>query len=333
MMQILLLISGMVLLIVGAHLAVQSASKIATRLGVPQLVIGMTLVAFGTGVPELVLNMMSAWNGATSLAFGNLIGASTINVSFVLGITAIISPLTVQRSVVTREIPLMILAGIALLALSSDAILGHYYLVNLLDRADGIVLLLFFSIFLYYTIFDLTTHSSGDSFVELVSDEARGNSELSPQSSTQFLAFNVLIGLSAVTLGAKLTLDSAVSLASALGISQSIIGLTLVSFGTTLPELATCIMAAKKGHHDLVLGNLVGSNLLNLMLFFGLVAVVHPIPLPEYGLFDLLFFSLLSLALAPIAMRGPMKITRGEGMFLVLFYIVGTLVRVVFLNS
>ena len=332
MIQILLLLSGLVLLVAGAHFAVQGSSRIATRLGVPQLVIGMTLVAFGTGMPELVLNVLSAWNGSTSLAFGNLIGASTINVSFVLGVTAIISPLVVKRSVVTREIPLMILAGLALLALSSDTILGHYP-VNLLDRADGIVLLLFFSVFLYYTIFDLATQSKGDSFVELVSSQTRESTLDESKTSTRFLLFYIAIGLSAVTLGAKLALEGAVGFAAMLGISESIIGLTIVSFGTTLPELVTCLVAAKKGHHDLVLGNLVGSNLLNLMLFFGIVAFVQPIPLPAYGLYDLLFFSLLSLALAPIAMRGPMKITRGEGIFLVCFYLIGTMVRVFLLDS
>jgi cation:H+ antiporter len=332
MIHLILLFSGLVLLVAGAHFAVQGASRIASRLGVPQLVIGMTLVAFGTGMPELVLNVMSAWSGSTSLAFGNLIGASTINVSLVLGITAIITPLVVKKSVVTREIPLMILSGLALLALSSDTILGHFP-VNLLDRADGIVLLLFFSIFLYYTIFDLATQSKGDSFVELVSSEIETSTVDESKTSTTFLLFYVLIGLLAVTFGAKLALEGAVGFASMLGISESIIGLTIVSFGTTLPELVTCLVASRKGHHDLVLGNLVGSNLLNLMLFFGIVAVVHPIPLPEYGLYDLLLFSLLSLALAPIAMRGPMKITRGEGIFLVGFYLLGTSVRVFLLGS
>lgn len=328
MTLILLLVTGLVLLIVGARFTVNSASTLASWLGVPQLVIGMTLVAFGTGLPELALNTMSAWNGATSLAFGNLVGSSMINISFVLGTTALIQPLVVKRSVVTREIPLMILASIALLALSGDSILGHYP-VNLLDRADGIVLLLFFSIFLYYTIFELATQTNDDAFVESV----RRETAVSPgdKPNIRMTVFILVVGLMAVVLGGRITLDSAVTLARNYGVSEGIIGLTLLSFGTTLPELLTCITAARKGHHDLALGNLIGSNILNLLLFFGITSVIHPIPLPEYGLFDLLMLAGICIALAPIALRGPLKITRAEGIALLAVYFAGTGFRLIFL--
>lgn len=328
MVSFIYLLIGLALLVGGAHFAVHSSSRLASSLGVPPLVVGMTLVAFGTGLPELVLNTASAWSGITSLAFGNLVGASTLNVTFVLGITAIIRPITVRKSVVTREIPLMILASLALIALSSDSILGHYP-VNLLDRADGIVLMLFFSVFLYYTIFELATRAEPDPFVEEVRQQGlRENRE-----NGKILFITLIAGLLGVVLGARLTLDGAVAIAQSLGISESVIGLTLVSFGTTLPELTTCIIAARRGHHDLVLGNLVGSNILNLLCFFGIISLVHPIPVPEYGLFDLIFLSSLCLGLAPIAIRGPMRISRGEGAALLSFYLVGTLFRVFFLHS
>ncbi len=327
MMSLVLLVTGLVLLVGGAHFAVQSASRLASSFGVPPIVIGMTLVAFGTGVPELALNTISAWSGVTSLAFGNLVGASTLNITFVLGITAIVRPITVRKSVVTREIPLMILASIALLALSSDSILGHYP-VNLIDHADGIVLLLFFSVFLYYTVYELATRAEPDAFVEEVRQEGlRGKAD-----NTKTLLITTAAGLLSVALGARIALDGAVAIAQALGVSESIIGLTIVSFGTTLPELTTCILAARRGHHDLVLGNLIGSNILNLLFFFGIIALVHPIPVPEYGLFDLLFLSFLCLGLAPIALRGPMRITRGEGAALLGFYTAGTFFRLFFLT-
>lgn len=324
-----LLLSGLVLLIVGARFTVSSASTLAHRFGVSPLVVGITLVAFGTGVPELALNVLSAWNGATSLAFGNLAGASTLNITLVLGITAMIQPLTVKRSVVTREIPLMILASFALLALSADSILGHYP-VNLLDMADGLVLLLFFSVFLYYTIFELVTQPDEDAFVQSVKESCSGDK--APEGSLQLVIITLVVGIMAVVLGGRMTLSAAVDIARVAGVSEGIIGLTLISFGTTLPELLTCITAARKGQHDLALGNLIGSNILNMLFFFGIVSMVHPIPLPEYGLFDLLMLSGICIALAPIALRGPLKISRGEGLALTIAYVVGISVRLVLLS-
>ena len=314
------------MLIGGAQVAVERASVIARRFGVPQLVIGLTLVAFGTGLPEFVLNVLSASQGSTSLAFGNLVGASTINVSLVLGLVAIISPLTVQPSVITREIPLMILSCAALLALSADSHLGRTNLVDVLDRPDGIILLLFFSIFIYYTIFDVMKSRKEDVVVAHL-DEQRPNSALDnyPLSSLITVA---LLGMLSVAIGARMVLEGATGIASALGVTESIIGLTIVSLGTTLPELTTCLVAARKKQHDLVLGNLVGSNILNLLLFFGITSLIHPIPLPDYGLYDLLLLSLVSLSLAPIALRGPMRITRSEGVFLVSTYVIGTILRI-----
>lgn len=323
MINLIFLITGLALLITGAQFTVSSTSRIAAHFGVPQLVIGMTLVAFGTGIPELVLNLISAWNGSTSLAFGNLIGSSTINISLVLGITALIQPLVVRKSIITREIPFLILATFAILTLASDTILNGYMPLNVIDRSDGIILILFFCVFLYYTVHELITHAADDAFVASLGAASAPQGDV--QIKTQFAM--LLFGLIAVLYGARITLQSALVFAQQWGISESIVGLTILSIGTTLPELVTCIVASRKGAYDIALGNLVGSNILNLLFFFGLVSVVHPIPLPEYGLFDLTVLCFLSLAIVPIALRGPMRITRAEGLFLIACYLGATLIR------
>lgn len=242
MLDIALLAASLALLLVTAKCFVEGVSGIAARLGVPEIVIGMTGVALGTSAPELVVNSLSALHGETALAFGNIAGSCLLNAGFVLGLTAVIRPLRVAPSIITREIPMLIVASLALLVLANDRLLNHAVEDDAWGRSDGLVLLLLFSIFLYYTAREAISAGRHDPFVEEVQEEAdRHTAE--PAKPLWMLLAMTISGLIGLSLGAQWTVDFAVAIVQTLGVSQSVIGLTLVSFGTTLPELTTCIIA------------------------------------------------------------------------------------------
>lgn len=315
-----LLLLGLTVLLAGARWFVGGISAIAAAAGVSPLVIGMTVVAFGTSTPELVVNSVSAMKGSTGLAFGNIVGSCIVNIGFVLGLTAIIRPLRVEPSLITREIPMLIVAVAAVLILGSDRLLDSAARDEW-RRADGLVLLLLFSIFLYYTTrqaFSSQVAGGQDAFIGEVKAEV---SRQSPQRPLWQEAGFTLLGLAGVTVGAQRTVDSAVAMARGWGISEAVIGLTVISLGTTLPELATCVMAARRGDADIALGNVVGSNLFNLLCIGGLVSVIRPVPVPAAGgALDLAAMALLSIVLLPIAIRSGRTITRGEGALLLVLY-------------
>lgn len=314
-----ILLVGLALLLVSAHYFIEGIAAVATALGVPPVAIGMTVVAFGTSTPELVVNVLSGWRGETALAFGNIAGSCIVNTGFVLGVTALVRPLVVEPSLITREIPMLMVAVAALLILASDGVLNGA--INVLSRADGLMLLLLFGIFLYYTAIyslaqKLLKRGSGDAFVEEVESEQR--------PALGGLMHPVLLGLAGlvgVSLGADWTVQGATALARAFRMSEDLIGLTVVSLGTTLPELVTCVMAARRGNADIALGNVVGSNLFNIMAIGGLVAVVRPVPIPAGGMLDLGCLAALTAVLLPIAIRSGQRITRGEGAFLLVCYV------------
>jgi cation:H+ antiporter len=317
-----LLVAGLVLLIGGADFLIRGAAGIALGLGLPSVVIGMTIVAFGTSTPEVVINTMAAVRGDTGLAFGNIVGSSAINLGFVLAVTAIVKPLTVARSIVSREIPMMILAATTLLVLSVDAALNGAP-GNVLTRGDGLVLLLIFCVFLYNSVMGVRAKPLDDRFVAGIHEAIVSSDHLMP-TRTQLRGRDfglALTGLLGVAIGGRLVVTGAVGIATALGVPQVVIGLTLVSFGTTLPELTTCLMAARRGQPDIALGNIVGSNIFNILFIGGLVAGIRPVPVPPGGLLDLLFMAGLCVLLFPVALRGPRRITRGEGMMLLVLYL------------
>jgi cation:H+ antiporter len=310
-----LLIVGLALLIGGADLLVRGVSALAAALGVPALVVGMTVVAFGTSTPEIVINVMSAASGETSLAFGNVVGACAVNVGFVLALTAMIRPLTVEPSIIVREIPMMMLAATSMLVMAADVFLGGGA-DDVLDRTNGLMLLLLFCVFLYYTVMALRNRRAADAFVE----EVQENVKRARPRLRWLDAALTLGGLVGVAVGGRMGVAGAVGIAEALGVPSVIIGLTIVSLGTTSPELATCIQAARRGHSDIALGNVVGSNIFNLLFIGGLVATIRPVPVPVGGLYDLLFVTVLCVITLPIALRGQMRVTRGEGAFLGILY-------------
>lgn len=317
------LLAGLGVLLAGARWFVGGISAIARAFGVPPLVIGMTVVAFGTSTPELVVNTLSAVQGSTGLAFGNVVGSCLVNIGFVLAITAIIRPMKVEPSLITREIPMLLVSVAAFGVLGIDGYLGDG-VANRWGRTDGIALLLLFTIFLYYTTRAALSAKSDDAFIEEVQEE----SARVPRHKLLRDVATTLVGLGAVSLGAQWSVEHAVALARVWGMSEPLIGLTIISLGTTLPELATCIMAARRGDSDIALGNVVGSNIFNLLCIGGIVTSISPMMLPEGGVVDLGVMVLLSAILLPIAIRSQRTITRGEGVVLLSVFVAYLLWRI-----
>lgn len=265
MLPYLLLIIGFALLIKGADVLVEGASSIARRLHVSDLVVGLTVVAFGTSTPELFVNIISSLRGKSDIAMGNVLGSNIANILLILGISALIRPLRVTRGTVWKEIPFSVLAVIVLGFLANDRFLdGHAY--SLLGRSDGLVLLSFFIIFIYYTV--------------NIAQEITGMAEHVPsrEFSTGISLLMAAVGLGGLILGGKWIVDGAVHAALKLGMSESLIGLTIVAVGTSLPELATSAVAARKGNVEIAVGNVVGSNIFNVFFVLGVSALIHPIP-------------------------------------------------------
>jgi len=318
-LSVLFLVGGLVLLVGGANVMIRGATALARAFNVPPLVIGLTIVAFGTSAPELVVNVTAAHAGQGQLAFGNIIGSCAINLGWVLAITALVRPILVERSIISREIPMMLLATAAFAVLAADHVFDHAP-ENLLTRGNGIMLLLLFGVFLYYTISSIVSApkkvQEADPFVEEITEDINRRK---PLSKARSLALTVggLIGL---VCGGRTTVYAAVKIAMAMGIPEVIIGLTIISFGTTLPELITGILATRRGEGDLAIGNVVGSNIFNLLFIGGTVSVIHPISVPDGGMADLVLLCVLSALVLPISIRGHRTVTRGEGAFLLCLY-------------
>ncbi|MDD2786222.1 MAG: calcium/sodium antiporter [Patescibacteria group bacterium] len=265
---------GMVLLLKGADWLVDGSSALAKRLKISDIVIGLTVVAFGTSAPEFVVNLVSSWQGHTQLAIGNILGSNIANMLLILGVAGTIYPLTVKRQTIWKEIPFSLLAALVVWILANDVLLDHAGL-SALSRIDGLILLCFFVIFLYYVV-----------NVALSSKFEKADDIKSISLGKSFGL--TLIGLIGLTLGGKLVVDQAVSMATALGISQSIIALTIVALGTSLPELLTSAIAAYKHKSDIAIGNVVGSNIFNIFWVLGVSAVIRPLPFDPASNIDVL---------------------------------------------
>jgi cation:H+ antiporter len=319
-LSILLIVVGLVLLVIGANIMIRGASALAASLGVPPVVIGLTIVAFGTSAPELVVNVTAAVSGRAQLAFGSIIGSSTINLGWVLALTALVRPIKVERSIISREIPMMLLATLAFAALAADQFFDHSP-ENLLTRGNGVILLLLFCVFIYYTISSVLLAPKKmreeDPFAEEVAEALEKKRPMSMPVSIGL----TIGGLVMLVVGGRLTVYAAVKVASALGMPEFLIGLTIISFGTTLPELVTGILATRRGEGDIAMGNVVGSNIFNLLFIGGTVSVISPIPVPAGGLGDLVLLSFLTAISLPIAIRGQRTVTRAEGAFLIIIYL------------
>jgi cation:H+ antiporter len=305
--------------LVGATIMLRGASGLAELYGIPPLVVGLTVVAFGTSAPELVVNVLGALRGETALAFGNIAGSNMANIGLVLGLAALITPIAIEGQIIRRELPLLLLATAVLFVMALDPVLRDSTAV--LDRSDGVVMLLLFAIFIYITASDLLKEAKdplqkSDPLVSAV-DTLR----LSPVSSKRFQVILVVVGLFLLAIGGKMTIDHGTVLATLLGVSPVIIGMFVVAIGTSLPELVTSVMAALKGQADLCVGNVVGSNLFNSMFVLPVTAVILPIELPPGGTIDLFASFAIALWLFPIFIFGKTIMNRATGaLFLGIYF-------------
>ena len=306
-LQILLLVVGFVLLIKGADWLVDGASSVASNFKVSKLLIGLTIVAFGTGAPELAVSFSSLINGNTDILIGNVIGSNIINVLLLIGIAAVIRPIKVRKDTVSKELPLLLLISTALIVLILDVNLSGA-MMNTFSRADAIICLLFFAIFLYYII----------SLARKNKKEAKEVEKPKYKLGKSFLF--VILGLIGVVGGSELVVNSASTIASAIGISERIISLTVIALGTSLPELVTTVSAARKGESDLLVGNIVGSNIFNICIVLALPVVfagsITPNNFQAIDLVMLIFSSILVCLLA----RHNHKITRFDGALMLIIF-------------
>lgn len=307
-LQFVLLAVGLVFLIKGADWLVEGASSVASNFKVSKLLIGLTIVAFGTGAPELAVSFSSLINGSTDILIGNVIGSNIINVLLLIGIAAVIHPIKVKKATVSKELPLLLLISTALIVLILDTNLAEA-MVNTFSRADAIICLLFFGIFLYYLI----------TLARKNKKEVKKVEKPKYKLGKSFLF--VILGLIGVVAGSQLVVNSASAIALAVGISERIISLTIVALGTSLPELVTTVNAARKGESDLLVGNIVGSNIFNICIVLALpVAIVGGITPNSFEVIDLFMFVFSSLIVCVLARRDH-KITRRSGVLMLLTFL------------
>lgn len=315
-MDIVCLLGGLVLILLGANYLTDGASSLAKRFNISDLVIGLTVVAFGTSAPELAVSLSSAIKGSADIAIGNVVGSNMFNTLMIVGCTAFFAPIVVTRNTLLKEIPLCILASVALLAISNDMLLDKQPL-DVVSRTDGFLLLLFFIIFMVYTFSIARQH--GDEEAEEVK-----------QIPLWLSLIYIIGGLAALVFGGNIFVDGATGIARSLGVSESVIGLTLVAGGTSLPELATSVVAALKKNPEMAIGNVVGSNLFNIFLVLGASASITPLHLMGITNFDLcsLVFASVLLWLFGVFYK-KRTITRVEGTVLVVCYIAYTATLIV----
>lgn len=315
LLNIIFLIGGLAMILVGANLLTDGSAGVARRWGVSELVIGLTIVAFGTSAPELVISVMSAAKGSTELAIGNVVGSNIFNILMIIGVVALVRPIRIGDSTMANELPLNLLAALALLAIGNGVLLDGESVAEV-SRVNAILLLLFFAIFMHYT-FGQARPKPGTQ---------------APQSATTEKPMNmfkacvwIIGGLAMLIWGGNLFVDGASAIAKSLGVSEAIVGLTIVAIGTSLPELATSIVAATKGKSDLAVGNVIGSNIFNIFFVCGVAGTVHPLQFGTIGNVDLLVLTLASLLFYITARWGGHRtITRVEGALLVAVYIAYT---------
>lgn len=329
--DIILLIVGLALILVGANCLTDGASSIAKRLGISELVVGLTIVAFGTSAPELVISVMSAMKDNAGLAIGNVVGSNIFNILGIVGCVAIVRPIKIEKSIMTNEIPLMVLSSFAMLACANGVLLNNQP-ENLITRSDGILLLLFFLIFMRYTA-SIAKDAANEPISEAPQNASMASSAddstveftaKTSQSTIKSILF-VVGGLAALIWGGELFVDNASAIASSLNVSDAVIGLTIVALGTSLPELATSLVAAVKGQTGIAVGNVIGSFLFNIFLVLGVSATIHPLTMGGITNVDLLVMTgsavLFWLTGWLIKKR---TITRGEGILMVVAYVAYT---------
>ncbi len=306
--NILLLILGFVLLIKGADFFVDGASSTAMNFKVSKMLIGLTIIAFGTSAPELAVSMSALANKSTDMVLGNVIGSNILNVLLILGVAALIHPIKIKDNTVKKELPMALLLSTLLAVLMFDVKLGNNG-VNQFTRSDAIVILLFFIIFVYY-------------LVALAKQKKENDKDEKPKFNIWISLLLVIIGLGGIILGSNLVVNNATSVAKALGVSERIIALTIIAFGTSLPELVTTIVSSVKGEQDLLLGNIIGSNIFNICVVLGIpVAIFGTITPSSFQTIDLIVL-VVSAFLLFIFAESKRTLSKLEGVLLFLSFAV-----------
>lgn len=282
LLNIIYLVIGLVLILWGANALTDGASAIAKKWGVSDLIIGLTVVAFGTSAPELTISVISAINDNAGMAIGNVVGSNIFNVLMIIGVTALFKPIKIQKNIMTNEIPLVVLSALVLLVMGNSRVLDSSH-IAMITRTDGILLLFFFAIFTRYTFSQAKTTSDK----KLATEGQPAESQKKIMSVWKALIL-VLLGLFALVFGGDRFVAGATGIASGLGVSDAIIGLTIVAAGTSLPELATSVTAAVKGQTGIALGNVIGSNIYNVFLVLGCSATIRQLPFGDINNFDLI---------------------------------------------
>lgn len=304
---ILLFVVGFVILIKGADLLVDGASSIAKKFNISDLVIGLTIVSFGTSAPELVINILASFNGSSDIAIGNVLGSNIANIFLILGISALICNLPLKKSTIFSEIPFTLIAVFLVGFLANTNLFIEDSTLQI-SRYEGLVLLVFFLLFLAY-IYTLAKDDKD------IFDEVESGLTLTKAS------IYVVLGVLAMFFGGKWVVDGAIEFAKYFGLSESFVGLTIISFGTSLPELATSVLAAKKGNSDIAVGNIVGSNIFNLLWILGISAFIRDLPFPPMSNIDIAVTGFASVVLIlSMTMGKKYSIAKADGVIYIIIY-------------
>lgn len=307
LLDCLLIVLGIIMVLRGADILTEGAAALARRMNVSEIVIGLTIVAAGTSAPELFVSVVSALNGTPDLAVGNVVGSNIMNTLLIVGITSMVAPIVVSRATVSKDIPFTVGATLLLAMLCLDGVYSFSIKGHTISRMDGTLLLAAFVAFMLYTF--AITRKSVDS----------SESSAPPASPVWKSLLFVVLGLALLIFGSNFFVDSATSVAETLGVSQSVIGLTIVAGGTSLPELATSVVAARKGQSAIAIGNVIGSNVFNILLILGLTATICPMQIEDITLIDM-GTMLVSIVLLWLFSFTKFKVERWEGAVFTLGY-------------
>jgi len=304
---------GLLLLLAGGAAMVRGASGLAESYGVPPLVVGLTVVAFGTSAPELVVNVLGALEGQTELAFGNITGSNLANLGLVLGSAAIITPMSLQGKIIRRELPLLLLGTTVLLSMTLDPLLRSE--ISFIDRSDGLIMLLLFGIFIYLAVTDFVRQDHDALAATIDGLDIVSHAE---KRTNWLLVAGGVVGLA---IGGQLTIIHGSNLAESLGVPPVIIGMLVIAIGTSLPELITSIFAAMNKEADLCVGNVIGSNIFNGLFVLPISALVNPLMVPDGGGLDILVSLIFAVFLIPIFIFDKGIMNRQFGILFVVAYI------------
>ena len=310
MLSFVMLVVGFALLVWGADKFVEGASALARKMGVSPLLVGLTIVAFGTSMPELAVSVTAALQGANEIAVGNVVGSNVFNLLVVAGLSAVICPLVMDKMLLRRDWPLSIFAAVLLLvAIAPDHVIARW---------EGAVLLVIFAVILSRQI-----KAALNDRAQLAAAEAEAAEEAAEMTKSPVMIWvNIVLGLACIVLGGQLAVNGATGIARMFGLSETLIGLTIVAIGTSLPELVTSIVAARKGQNEIAMGNVIGSNLFNILLILGVSAVITPIPVQATSITDCLFLIAISVVFYLPARKG--KLGRLPGAVMAAMYVVYT---------